>query len=86
MKMAEQDPLYVPKTGNKMFKVCVYNAQVREMVKSNQSHSLYDEEWAEVHCQQVSAGDEAEARALAEDRFPAEDGFVVTEISALPFT
>ena len=84
--MTSEDPLYVPKTGCRMFKVCVYNAEVRELVKSNRSHGLFDDDWAEVHCQQVCASDEGEARQMAEKRYPAKDGFVVSEITALAFT
>lgn len=79
------DPLYCPKNGYQTFGVCLYNAEVRSLVKNNGVHSLFSDEWANEHCQRVTARDADEARALASKRYRPEDGFVITEVVELSF-
>ena len=81
--MSGEDPIYMPRTGHSMFKVCVYNRVVRAMVKANKHHVNYDDDWAEVHCQRVSARSAEQARNLAETRYPPQDGFVITDVVPL---
>ena len=76
--------LHVPTNGCKLFEVAIYNADVRALVKSNQSHCYFDDRWADVQLRDVAARDEAEARARIAMRYPPEDGFVVTEMYPSP--
>lgn len=73
--------LHHPHSGHKMFEVGIYNREVRNLVKENKSHALYDDVWADVHRHDVEARDEDHARSCIEERFPSEDGFVVTDIT-----
>lgn len=73
--------LQTPCNGHKVFEVAVYNQEVRTLVKENQSHSYFDDHWADAHLQDILAKDETEARQLIENRFPAGDGFVVESVN-----
>ncbi|MBF0560874.1 MAG: hypothetical protein HQL37_02435 [Alphaproteobacteria bacterium] len=79
------DPLYCPKSGCKTFGVSLYNAEVRGLLKENRSHLFFADDWANEHCQRVTAHDPEEARSLALKRYRPEDGFVITEITPLTF-
>lgn len=57
-----------------------YNKVVRALVKENQSHSFFEDHWADVHTQDVVAGSEDEARNKIAKRFPPEDGFVIETV------
>ena len=72
--------LQMPNNGRKAFEVALYNKEVRAMVKENQSHSYFDDYWADVQKRDVVARDEAEARLLIAERFPPEDGFVIENL------
>lgn len=80
------DPLYCPKSGCSTYGVSLYNAEVRSLLKENRSHSYFDDDWANEHCQRVTAHDADEARTLALRRYRPEDGFVITEVVPLAFT
>lgn len=69
--------LQAPCNGHKVFEIAVYNQEVRSLVKENQSHSYFDDHWADRHLQDILAKNETEAREMIENRFPAGDGFVV---------
>lgn len=77
------DPLYCPKSGCRTFGVSLYNADVRSLLKDNRSHALFHDDWANEHCQRVTARNEEEARALTYARFRPEEGFIITEIVTL---
>ncbi len=77
--------LQAPCNGHKVFEVAIYNKNVRSLVKENQSHSFFDDQWADVHLQDILAKDESEARKIIEIRFPKTDGFVVESLHIAPF-
>ena len=77
--------LQAPCNGHKVFEIAVYNQEVRALVKENQSHSFFDDHWADTHLQDVLAKDELEARQLIEHRFPANDGFIVESVTIAAF-
>ncbi|MDA0305390.1 MAG: hypothetical protein O3B76_03785 [Proteobacteria bacterium] len=72
--------LQVPTAGTQIFEVTIYNKEVRSLVKENQSHLFYDDQWADVRVHDVLAEDEDQARALIAERFPPDDGFVIDTI------
>ncbi len=72
--------LQMPNNGRKAFEVAIYNKEVRAMVKENQSHSYFDDYWADIQLRDVIARNEAEARRLIAERFPPEDGFVIQDL------
>ena len=47
------------------------------MVKENQHHHFFDDQWADIHKRNVTARDEGEAVSIISKRFPVEDGFVI---------
>ena len=73
--------LHASCNGHQVFEVSVYNKEVRSLVKENQSHSYFDDYWADIQKQDVEAKDETEARQKIEHRFPTNDGFVVESIN-----
>ena len=74
-----------PMAGQAIFEVCIYNKDVRALVKENQSHTFYDDHWADTQVHDIMAHDEGEARALIERRFPPEDGFVIEALTVSRF-
>ena len=63
--------------------VTFYNKTVRALVKQNQSHNHFEDHWADLHTQDVSAKDEREARDKISRRFPPEDGFVIEDVESV---
>lgn len=63
-----------------MYLVTFYNRDVRALVKDNQSHTIFEDHWADIHTQDVCAADEKEARDKIASRFPPEDGFVIETV------
>jgi len=63
-----------------VYLVKFYNKVVRALVKENQSHSFFEDHWADVHTQDVVATSEDEARSKIAKRFPPEDGFVIETV------
>ncbi len=72
--------LQVPTAGTQIFEATIYNKEVRSLVKENQSHLFYDDQWADVRVHDVLAENEDQARALIAERFPPDDGFVIGTI------
>lgn len=72
--------LQLPTAGTRIFEVTIYNKEVRSLVKENQSHLFYDDQWADARVHDVLAEDEDQARALIIKRFPPGDGFVIDKI------
>ncbi|MCW8915841.1 MAG: hypothetical protein OQK24_08300 [Magnetovibrio sp.] len=67
---------------SQVYLVQLYNKAVRALVKENQSHSFYEDHWADSHTQDVVAASEDEARTKIAKRFPPEDGFVIEMVMA----
>ena len=67
--------------GRKRFEVSLYNREVRTLAQGNQGPSHFDAHWADARVLDVVARDESEARRLITERFPPEDGFVITEVT-----
>jgi len=67
---------------HQVYLVNFYNKVVRALVKDNQSHTFFEDHWADVHTQDVDANSEDEARAKLAKRFPPEDGFVIAKRDA----
>jgi len=77
--------LHLPESGQRVFEVAIYNQEVKELVEQEMSHSFFDDQWADVQISDVVARDEAEARTLIRERFPAKEGFVIKKIRASRF-
>ena len=76
--------LHIPDPGHRVYRISLYNKQVRALVKENRNHWYYDDQWADVQCQDVTAHDENEARTMIVKRFSPEDGFVIESIALNP--
>jgi hypothetical protein len=77
--------LNLPSRGYKVYEVSVYNKDVRALVKQNQRHCYFADQWADTQVRDVVARDESEARTLIAERFPIEDGFVVEDVCQCRF-
>lgn len=74
--------LQLPINGHHhVFEVSLYNRDVRTMVKENQHHNFFDDQWADVHVRNVTARDETEAVSIIVKRFPPEEGFVIQQVT-----
>ena len=62
------------------FEVSLYNQEVRTLVRGNQGPPHFDARWADQRVLDVVARDENEARRVIAERFPPEDGFVITDV------
>ncbi|MFQ5765399.1 MAG: hypothetical protein ACE5GT_10750 [Rhodospirillales bacterium] len=77
--------LHLPTAGQKVFEVSIYNREVRSLVKENQSHHYFDDQWADIQVRDVVARDEEHARRLIAERFPPDDGFVIEGVLPTSF-
>ncbi len=73
--------LQAPTKGQYVYEVSIYNKEVRSLVKQNQSHIFFDDQWADKHVHDVVARDEDHARLLIVARFPPDDGFVIEGVT-----
>ena len=73
--------LHLPINGHQIFEVFLFNREVRSLVKENQSHDFFDDQWADVQIRDVTARDETHARQLIEERFLPGDGFVIEGVT-----
>jgi len=69
-----------PVNGQQVFEIAIYNKDVRALVKENQSHTLFDDLWADLQLHDVTASSERAARSMISKRFPAEDGFIIEHV------
>ena len=72
--------LQQPTKGQRVFEVSFYNKEVRSLVKENQSHLFFDDQWADKQVHGVVALDENQARKLISERFPPDDGFIIENV------
>ncbi len=72
--------LQLPTNGQHVFEISIYNKDVRTLVKENQSHAIYDDQWADIHIHDVITLDENHARRLIAERYPSDDGFVINGV------
>ncbi|MCC9625532.1 hypothetical protein LPB41_27990 [Thalassospira sp. MA62] len=66
-----------------VFEVVLHNQDVRECVKENRSHDMFDDRWADKQTHEVAASDESKALAMIENTYPSADGFVVDRVKRL---
>jgi len=64
-------------TADKVFKVHVYNTEVRAKIKQNDDHDLYSDQWADGQFLFVQAIDREELKQIIVNRYPPKDGFVL---------
>lgn len=77
------DVLQCPRPGHKNFEVELYNKEVRALVKQNRHHQQFSDEWADAHRQVVEAATADEARSQVADRYPEDQGFVISSVAAV---
>lgn len=62
---------------NKVFKVHIYNAEVRAKLKQNDAHDFFSDQWAEGQFILVQAAGRDELKEIIVNRYPPKDGFVI---------
>ena len=62
------------------FEVTVYNEEVRQKIKEGEHHYRFTDDWADFHYIDIDAADESQARKRTEDRYPADQGFVIDSV------
>ena len=67
----------------KRFIVFLYNRNVLSCVKDNQDHPDFDDRWADTQQIAIHADSASDALQIAQDRYPRDDGFVVTRIAEM---
>jgi hypothetical protein len=70
-------------SGLKKYEIGVYNQEVRQCVNLGERHRKYDHTWEDIHYVEILARDDADARRMAEKKFPASDGFVIDLIQEM---
>ena len=66
-----------------LFKVTIYNKEVREKVEADEHHSLFKDTWADFQYIVIGGNNEDQARAQIEEMHPNDQGFVIDDISML---
>ena len=66
--------------NRKIFKVALYNKEVRLQINCNSDHSFFDRQWGDLQFRNIAAFDEKHALNVISERFPPEDGFVIAKI------
>ena len=66
--------------NRKIFKVALYNKEVRSQIKCNSDHRFFDRQWGDLQFRNITAFDEKQAIKVISQRFPPEDGFVIARI------
>jgi len=64
-----------------LFEVSLYNQNVRALGKDNKSYNLFDDYWADRQIYGIVASDAQEARVIAKQRYPRNEGFVIKSVS-----
>lgn len=72
--------LGTPRNGKRLFEVSLFNREVRALVRENQHHDVFDDNWADDQRRQVLAGNEDEARDVILQRYPKDEGFEIAEV------
>lgn len=70
-----------PRSGKRLFEVSLFNREVRALVRDNQHHDVFDDDWAVDQRREVIAGDENEARDVISQRYPQDEGFVIAAVN-----
>lgn len=63
------------------FEVTIYNEKVRKLVSVGESHKRYTDDWGDSHYIEYQADNKDKAIAKCLLRYPAEDGFIIEEVS-----
>lgn len=62
------------------YEVGVFNKTVRDAIAVGEPVKALDKQWADVHWVKIRATSLERARAQAEAKYPAENGFVIVDI------
>ena len=63
-----------------IYRISIYNREVRSALKSNVDHYLYGDRWALAQGQDIAAISKDEALKKVEKRYPKLEGFVVESL------
>ena len=63
-----------------IYRISIYNREVRSALKSNVDHYLYGDRWASFQGQDIAAISKEEALRQIEKRYPKLEGFVVESL------
>jgi len=63
------------------FEITIYNEEVRNLVSKGESHKTFTDDWGDSHYIEYKAEDEDGAISKCQQRYPAEDGFVIEAVN-----
>jgi hypothetical protein len=63
-----------------VYEVGVFNARVRKALAEGVRDVALSDDWADIHYFEILATDEQGARTKLGRRYPAENGYVITEV------
>lgn len=69
-----------PRSGKQLFEVSLFNREVRALVRENQHHDVFDDDWASDQRREVIAVNEEEARDVISQRYPKDEGFEIAAV------
>jgi hypothetical protein len=62
------------------YEVTIFNQQVREKVQDGEHHKQFTDDWADFRYVEIRAENEDQVRSRIENRYPANQGFVIDSI------
>lgn len=65
---------------NNIFEISIYNQEVRDLVKTGESHRQLDDSWSENRYLQIEAENEEKATTGLRRRYPEAKGYVFTSV------
>lgn len=67
----------------KNYEVAIYNQKVRDALQEGDSHPNFSDEWGDINYITFLSGTPEDARKRAENKYPANLGFVIESVTAL---
>ena len=66
-----------------VYEIGVFNERVRKALAEGARDANLSDDWADIHYVEIFATDESGARSKMERRYPAANGYVITEVKKL---
>lgn len=68
-----------------VYDIAIHNKLVRESVETGEVNKTpFRDDWSDIHYFEMEAASEEEARSKLKERYPEEQGFVISEVVVIP--